>query len=95
MKPPLSLPLTIPYTASGMMRVTIGGTARDWWAAFHRERETGRMPASLEPIADGSDGEVTVSPAEWARIKAWGASLPDWTERDGIEQLVSEDVLAV
>ena len=90
-KSPLALPT--PYVATGVLRVTIGGTARAWWKALHQEREAGRMPATLEPIAGGSDGEVIVSPAEWTRIKAWGASLPDWTERDGIDQLVSEEVL--
>ena len=91
MKSPLALPTA--YAANGLLRITIGGTAREWWKELHLEREAGRMPASIEPIADGTDGEVIVSPAEWALIKAWGASLPDWTERDGIGQLVSEEVL--
>ncbi len=87
------LPLPTPYTANGLLRVTIGGTAIEWWKGLHFEREAGRMPAAIEPIADGSDGEVIVSPAEWKLIKSWGASLPGWTERDGIEQLVSEEIL--
>lgn len=86
------MPITSAFNATASFRVTIGGTARAWWAALHEERDAGRMPASLEPIADGSDGEVVVSPAEWSRIRAWGSSLPDWTERDGTEQLVSEEV---
>lgn len=93
MKPPLALPTG--YTTNGSLRVSIGGSARAWWKELHLERAAGRMPASIEPIADGSDGEVIVSPTEWARIKAWGASLPEWTERDGIEQLVSEAVVEV
>lgn len=92
MKSPLALPTA--YTTGGKLRVTIGGTARQWWSALHEERAAGRMPASLEPIADGSDGEVMVSAEEWARIKAWGASLPAWVERDGMEQLASEEISA-
>ena len=73
------------------MRVTIGGTSRDWWSALHSKRDAGEMPAALEPIANGSDGEVTVPMNEWKELRTWGESLSGWRERDGSEQLTAEE----
>ncbi len=75
-----------------LMRVTIGGTERQWWAALHEARAAGTMPAALVPIADGTDGEIALSYADWLSVRAWGQSLPGWRESDGAEQLLAEEL---
>ena len=79
--------------ATAQVRITIGGAASEWWAALHHHRDAGSMPALLEPIACGSEGEVICSAAEWREARRWCQGLPAWTEGDGTEQLVAEDVL--
>lgn len=80
-------------SATAQVRITIGGAASEWWAALHRHRDSGSMPSLLEPIACGSEGEIICSPAEWCELRHWCQGLPAWTEADGTEQLVAEDVL--
>lgn len=74
------------------VRVTIGGADREWWAALHQCRADGTMPAILEPIANGAEGEITISSLEWHALRRWCQSLPGWQETDGAEQLGAEDV---
>lgn len=89
-KAPLPMPSRTAEVAR-LVRVTIGGTRRDWWTALHEARAAGKMPAVLEPLASGADGEVTLTEREWDAVRAWGQSLPGWLEGDGLEQLMGED----
>ena len=92
-KAPLPMPSRT-AEVSRLVRVTIGGTRRDWWTALHDERAKGKMPTVLEPLASGAEGEVTLTEPQWNAVREWGQSLPGWTEGDGIEQLIAEDATA-
>ena len=81
-------------SAERPVRVTIGGTNRDWWNALQASRDAGTMPPVLEPLASGAEGELALTQPEWRAVFAWGQALPGWVEGDGSEQLVAEDPIS-
>ncbi len=72
------------------VRITIGGSSRDWWARARESVDSGTAPPSLLPLLDGREGEVTVDSDTWRAIWAWAQAMEGWTESDGHEQLLAE-----
>ena len=72
------------------VRITIGGSSREWWRQARASADAGTAPSALLPLLNGSEGEVNVSPETWVAIRAWAEGMDGWLERDGQEQLTAE-----
>ena len=72
------------------VRITIGGSSREWWKQARESVEAGTAPPALLPMLNGSEGEVTVDSDTWRAIWAWAQAMPGWIESDGQEQLKAE-----
>jgi hypothetical protein len=71
-------------------RLTVTGSSAEWWRALQDFRERAEAPCAIEPLANGTAGELVLPEAEWRRFYQFAASLPGWAERDGAEQITAE-----
>jgi hypothetical protein len=74
------------------VKLTVAGGSADWWRALKDARARGEAPAVLEPLADGSTGELVVAEEDWRKFHQFAKKLPGWAERDGTEQITAEPV---
>lgn len=72
------------------VRITIGGSSREWWAHARESVDAGTAPEALLPLLNGLDGEITVDSDTWRAIWAWALTMDGWLESDGQEQLAAE-----
>jgi hypothetical protein len=72
------------------VRITIGGSSREWWTKAREAVDAGTAPVLLLPLLNGLEGEVILDPEEWRTVREWAQSFPGWAEADGQEQLASE-----
>lgn len=72
------------------VRITIGGSNREWWTKAREAVDAGTAPALLLPLLNGLDGEVILDPEQWRQIRDWAQGFPGWVEGDGQEQLAAE-----
>jgi hypothetical protein len=72
------------------VRITIGGSAREWWSAAREAVDAGAAPVALLPLLNGIEGEVTVDSDTWRAIWGWAQAMPALVESDGQEQLAAE-----
>lgn len=74
------------------MKLTVTGSSAEWWRALQQRRAAGEAPLTIEPLADGSAGEVVIAEDDWRLFYEFAVELPGWVERDGTEQIASEPV---
>jgi hypothetical protein len=72
------------------VRITIGGSAKQWWALARDAVDAGTAPEALLPLLNGFEGEVTVDSDTWRAIWGWAQGMDGWIESDGQEQLAAE-----
>lgn len=59
---------------------------------FQKLRAAGEAPLTIEPLADGSAGEVVIAEEDWYCFYQFAVQLPGWVERDGTVQIASEPI---
>ena len=72
------------------VRITIGGSSREWWTKAREAADTGAAPALLLPLLNGLEGEVVVNAEQWRKMREWAEGFPGWLEADGQPQLAAE-----
>ena len=72
------------------VKLTVTGSSAEWWRALQACRAEGTAPLLIEPLADGSAGELVIPDRDWRRFYQFAVELPGWAERDGTEQISAE-----
>ncbi len=72
------------------VRITVAGSSKEWWTEAQAQLGAGKVPAAIQPVLNGHEGEVTVDSQTWRQVWDWASALRGWTESDKLEQLGSE-----